>query len=123
MQSFLLSVDSDYKSFLQHIIQTVDPTIMFNLTYIPTEFHINNHTGIPLSTCNDVAIGEQRRREHCTVIFNTVQPIVPPVRKPPFWYCALTQIFFSLPQLSVLLFFLYLFVVDKRTGYNECYIQ
>ncbi len=80
MQSFLLSIDFEYKGLLHNIIQTVEPKALLNLTDIPTQTHVTN---IPLRMCNDVAIGERKRRENCSIIFDTTQPIVPPVSQPP----------------------------------------
>ncbi|KAF9446545.1 hypothetical protein P691DRAFT_733061 [Macrolepiota fuliginosa MF-IS2] len=74
IQSFLFSIDADFKGTLHDIISTVEPNALLNLTQIPSQFHTED---IPLWLCNDIPIGAQRQRENCSIIFDTTQPIVP----------------------------------------------
>ncbi|KAF5353498.1 hypothetical protein D9756_008120 [Leucocoprinus leucothites] len=71
IQSFLFSVDSEYKGLLYDIVDTVNSASLLNITEIPSQFYIDN---IPLLLCSDVPIGALKRERNCSVLFDTSRP-------------------------------------------------
>jgi len=72
IQSFLFSIDTQYKGLLHDIIYTVDSATLDNVTFISGPVQTQH---LILKSCNNIPINRESDMAHCTTIFDTAQPI------------------------------------------------